>query len=808
MLADVLPSTIPSSAQRGAGSASTQAQPLQQFTQPSAPVARLPARTSIDSTSSSSLSEGTPTPADVQQAVLAGVRLAGSNPEPAASDATALVEPAEGPPAVKPELESSAATAAVQETLQEAQEQRPLIQLESAAVDEHMLKKGEALIKANGLTQDQEDDRPFDHLLLDSEYSMVAVSGDSFSQFQPLKPSPTKTGAVGGNSKAWHQQQQQQQHHHQQQQGVTSTTLPTRHVGFDPKPALAVSSSKPPLPPSMHHTEQQSHAVDGTSSASHDNTSAQTDSQHRQGSHMADTSADSTQSQVGSHSSFASASQQPSNDVAPDTVTGKTLHGLKYDWSEYEPSQPSIQEVDDDDEDDDEVLSPYRPIGSSQQKSVDSAAAPISATTGPAAEQHSLTSTAPAAPDELLCPTVSLAGGIAVKTASDSKVAQQVSTAEPALDAPTADQSVLPTADRSTASGSASVDVQEEPMLLQQAAAEDTQQLSRMPNADATISASLRPDAANGSLPTTRAGSVAEEASTIRPPSTSSTTPPGLLSTHLAARMDGTASRYATCQDGDALPSPLDIEAAAQAAVQTALQPAQADSLPSQPAPVPPPADSTPASALPSSSGTAMPTSAAPIPSIRAPLNQHDLDDPLSMSPPPFGASPGDGYLGDVERGPLSAQPPTPGTSGQMPLALQSFQLSTCGHLLTKDTPPADVHQLFEAHKVSPAQFAEKGAALLADDTLICRVGGSLYPWSVAAPLLVGMLAFGGSWDQLVPEDPEALFPLKLDVARMSTPKKVITAAVTLVACTDTVVSVQEFAVACFHAFGQVVLLQ
>jgi hypothetical protein len=59
---------------------------------------------------------------------------------------------------------------------------------------------------------------------------------------------------------------------------------------------------------------------------------------------------------------------------------------------------------------------------------------------------------------------------------------------------------------------------------------------------------------------------------------------------------------------------------------------------------------------------------------------------------------------------------------------------------------------VFEAHLVSRAQFAEGSSQMMSSPDLVCRVGNVLYPWRVAAPLVLGMLAFGGSWDSLLPE--------------------------------------------------------
>jgi hypothetical protein len=46
-------------------------------------------------------------------------------------------------------------------------------------------------------------------------------------------------------------------------------------------------------------------------------------------------------------------------------------------------------------------------------------------------------------------------------------------------------------------------------------------------------------------------------------------------------------------------------------------------------------------------------------------------------------------------------------------------------------------------------------------------------PLQVAAPMVVGMLAFGGRWDGLLRPDPEGVYPIKVAEDHSSTTKKV-----------------------------------
>ncbi|KAJ3068836.1 Lipin-3 [Podochytrium sp. JEL0797] len=83
-----------------------------------------------------------------------------------------------------------------------------------------------------------------------------------------------------------------------------------------------------------------------------------------------------------------------------------------------------------------------------------------------------------------------------------------------------------------------------------------------------------------------------------------------------------------------------------------------------------------------------------------------------------------------------AARPITPSTS---PKPTTSATLAPAAAIET----PA---QLFDKHMVTFESFS---AALLADTTLVCRINGAYYDWSVVSPVLVSAAAFG----KLLPEE-------------------------------------------------------
>ena len=63
------------------------------------------------------------------------------------------------------------------------------------------------------------------------------------------------------------------------------------------------------------------------------------------------------------------------------------------------------------------------------------------------------------------------------------------------------------------------------------------------------------------------------------------------------------------------------------------------------------------------------------------------------------------------------------------------------------------MYQAFQAHRLSEAEFAEQGSLLIQRPNLMCRLADRVFPWHQAAPVVMGVLAFGGDWQHLLPAD-------------------------------------------------------
>ncbi|DBB18003.1 TPA: hypothetical protein ACH3X3_003000 [Trebouxia sp. C0006] len=135
------------------------------------------------------------------------------------------------------------------------------------------------------------------------------------------------------------------------------------------------------------------------------------------------------------------------------------------------------------------------------------------------------------------------------------------------------------------------------------------------------------------------------------------------------------------------------------------------------------------------------------------------------------GVSPPDGYMADSEHSwsrhrlqtssvsfndsgrLLGAGSSGGGRAGDGWASLAGFEISLCGPHVTPALSPEEAYEVFQTHKVSEAQFAEQGPLLISKAGLMCRLGDRVYPWQEAAPVVMGVLAFGGDWQHFLPAE-------------------------------------------------------
>jgi hypothetical protein len=145
-------------------------------------------------------------------------------------------------------------------------------------------------------------------------------------------------------------------------------------------------------------------------------------------------------------------------------------------------------------------------------------------------------------------------------------------------------------------------------------------------------------------------------------------------------------------------------------------------------------------------------------------------DGVLGASPGVLGTSPLEGFYGIGTPSGAAA-----GSGSSLALAL-GLQLSTCRGLLKAGMEPAEALAAFESQRLTAGAWGDQGPALLQQEggeALVVRLGDALYSWQQAAPLLLGLLAFGTKLEVALgtlPADP--VLPLKLPITKTSSLEK------------------------------------
>ncbi|XP_012071674.1 phosphatidate phosphatase PAH2 [Jatropha curcas] len=70
-------------------------------------------------------------------------------------------------------------------------------------------------------------------------------------------------------------------------------------------------------------------------------------------------------------------------------------------------------------------------------------------------------------------------------------------------------------------------------------------------------------------------------------------------------------------------------------------------------------------------------------------------------------------------------------------------EISLCKHLLYEGMGSEAASQAFDAEKLDIDKFASLGPEAVKNERLVVRIGGHYFPWDAAAPIVLGMVAFG-----------------------------------------------------------------
>ncbi|XP_027174613.1 phosphatidate phosphatase PAH1 isoform X1 [Coffea eugenioides] len=72
-----------------------------------------------------------------------------------------------------------------------------------------------------------------------------------------------------------------------------------------------------------------------------------------------------------------------------------------------------------------------------------------------------------------------------------------------------------------------------------------------------------------------------------------------------------------------------------------------------------------------------------------------------------------------------------------------SLELSLCRHLLQSGMGLNAAAQAFDAHRISEEEFKVSAASIIKNENLVVRIQGKYLPWDKAAPIVLGMVAYG-----------------------------------------------------------------
>ncbi|XP_042456900.1 phosphatidate phosphatase PAH2-like [Zingiber officinale] len=86
-----------------------------------------------------------------------------------------------------------------------------------------------------------------------------------------------------------------------------------------------------------------------------------------------------------------------------------------------------------------------------------------------------------------------------------------------------------------------------------------------------------------------------------------------------------------------------------------------------------------------------------------------------------------------------------------------TVEVSLCNHLLFEGMGIDAASQQFDAEKVNVEKFIALGPSVVKDERLVVRIGDQYFPWSAAAPIVLGMVCFG----QKEMLEPQGMIPVE-----------------------------------------------
>ncbi|KAK1312898.1 hypothetical protein QJS10_CPA07g00300 [Acorus calamus] len=123
----------------------------------------------------------------------------------------------------------------------------------------------------------------------------------------------------------------------------------------------------------------------------------------------------------------------------------------------------------------------------------------------------------------------------------------------------------------------------------------------------------------------------------------------------------------------------------------------------------------------------------------------------------PIGGSRDQGSVTSPEKSATEEESKTSTSGGGQSGASLGFEISLCGNILRANMGQDSASEAFDSHRILEEEFKASGASIIKNGNLIVRYEENYFPWTKAAPFVLGKAVFGSDF----PIDAKDAIPVK-----------------------------------------------
>ncbi|KAK1264832.1 hypothetical protein QJS04_geneDACA017900 [Acorus gramineus] len=123
----------------------------------------------------------------------------------------------------------------------------------------------------------------------------------------------------------------------------------------------------------------------------------------------------------------------------------------------------------------------------------------------------------------------------------------------------------------------------------------------------------------------------------------------------------------------------------------------------------------------------------------------------------PIGGSRDQGSVTSPEKSATEEESKTSTSGGGQSGASLGFEISLCGNVLRANMGHDSAREAFDSHRIFEEEFKASGASIIKNGNLIVRYEENYFPWTKAAPFVLGKAVFGSDF----PIDAKDAIPVK-----------------------------------------------